>query len=781
MADNRIDETQNIKKASSGLTAFFRVPQKELRSRLSEALDVLSGTYEGIRRDIEEATAQTSPHHHIDDKIRIADIAAIKQSLSEGALDSAQLRLDIALLTFSGDVELRALEVRLRNELQARLPQEQQNDPSERARKQRIVLAPEAPATQPKGIPQTLAPKIPGEGRAPRLQERRPPAAETIVENASHGVADVETGSIIPPTEAAEAGFTHAFSSSRERALGTQTRMRDLWKRHFKKIVAFAGLIGLMGILGLVVRHAQVQARPIQTKLSIDSSPKNARLFVNGILKGTTPYEGSWPIRRAETVPINVRLEMENYDPFEKTVVLLANQDQTLTPVLKVTNLAAELERLFGLGQQAMERGDLTSPVESNALAYWNQMKELDPAGQMQPGSRGANLQSQIKDQFKVRLSQLSPKQRGTQTELSLLETFKTALDPDDSEINSRIAALNELVERQKAKIQTAIRTGILLSSQPQNALGLLSDLESKFPRERATLKPRREEIHGKVLEMARQKCLTPSAECLNFIEMASRDYPDDQELASLRAGNKPPESQPRVATASPVPSIRPEVVELKTKLEEAYAAKRYVAPQSDSAVHYANEVLRYVPDDPRASDLKQDSRLRAEKEVDQLMSGSPEKAAVSSQDEARRVLGNFQQASEIMGGLASFWPGDARIQRQFTDVKARTKDVQDFVAFKKAYPVTHSHAIGNCKGTLTISPFGLTYAPETGSHGFDKQFKDIRDIRTKDGGESLEFKIEQRTMTFKNNKDINRTATISVVEKDIKDIRQLRNQLEAK
>ena len=61
-----------------------------------------------------------------------------------------------------------------------------------------------------------------------------------------------------------------------------------------------------------------------------------------------------------------------------------------------------------------------------------------------------------------------------------------------------------------------------------------------------------------------------------------------------------------------------------------------------------------------------------------------------------------------------------------------------------------------------------------------------VVDIRTKDGGESLEFKIEQRTMTFKynkdkSNKDINRSATISAVQKDIQDIRQIRNQLEAK
>ena len=113
--------------------------------------------------------------------------------------------------------------------------------------------------------------------------------------------------------------------------------------------------------------------------------------------------------------------------------------------------------------------------------------------------------------------------------------------------------------------------------------------------------------------------------------------------------------------------------------------------------------------------------------------------------------------------------------------MKARAKGVQDFLSFMKTYPVTHSHAIGNCKGILTISPFGVTYAPQAGNHGFAKEFKDIGDIRIKDSGESLELKIEQRTMTFKYNKDINRTVTISVVEKAIQDIRQIRNQLEIK
>src|SRR5690349_2932474 len=48
-------ETNSLKRSSnSSLTAYFRIPQKELRAKLAEALDVISDTYEGLRRDIEE-------------------------------------------------------------------------------------------------------------------------------------------------------------------------------------------------------------------------------------------------------------------------------------------------------------------------------------------------------------------------------------------------------------------------------------------------------------------------------------------------------------------------------------------------------------------------------------------------------------------------------------------------------------------------------------------------------------------------------------------------------
>src|SRR5215510_14829208 len=69
----------------SGVTTFFNISSEELRRKLTEALDVLHAAYDGIQHDIDAVRNQPAPAYQIDDKIRIADIAAIKECLSKRA------------------------------------------------------------------------------------------------------------------------------------------------------------------------------------------------------------------------------------------------------------------------------------------------------------------------------------------------------------------------------------------------------------------------------------------------------------------------------------------------------------------------------------------------------------------------------------------------------------------------------------------------------------------------------------------------------------------------
>jgi hypothetical protein len=474
---------------------------------------------------------------------------------------------------------------------------------------------------------------------------------------------------------------------------------------------------------------------------------------------------------------MTVRLELENYESFEQALVLSPNQTETLTPTLTLTNKAAELQRLSDLAQQALQRGDLITPPETSAVAYLKQITELDPT-QSQRGSLGDNLLNQIKATFKARLGQLNNQERNSEVELVLLEQY-TTLASDDSDINSRLTALSQLVQRQKNQISAAIGAGVLLSSQAgqrRSALQLLSDLERRFPREKPSLKAKRDEIRGKVIEMALAKCGSPSAECSSFVEIALRDYPNDTELKSI------PERA--VAKVEPTPPPQPppqpprEAIELRSKLEEAFGAKRYVTPQNSSSVHYANELLKLVPDDSRASDLKQESRIRAEKDVEQLTLASQERRILASEDEALRVRSDFQHAKEILAGLRSFWPAEPAFQRGQSQLEARSKDLEDFLLLKRTHFLIHDHAVGSCRGVFTISGYGVQYQPESAKDGFAASLADVTDVKRKDGGETLEFKIAKKTFTFKINKEIAKTGSVVIVENQLREAQAARGRL---
>src|SRR5262249_48596081 len=149
---------------------------------------------------------------------------------------------------------------------------------------------------------------------------------------------------------------------------------------------------------------------------------------------------------------------------------------------------------------------------------------------------------------------------------------------------------------------------------------------------------------------------------------------------------------------------------------------------------------------------------------------------------DAAKIRSDFERARQILAALRSFWPADNRIQTQLADVDSRAKVLEDLASFNRTYAVIHSHGIvGSCRGLLMVDAFGMSYRPDNGTHGFEKRLKDIRDMKKKDGGESLEFKIDQKTLSFKFNKDISRTGNISIVDQNINDINALRNQFFSK
>jgi hypothetical protein len=89
-----------------------------------------------------------------------------------------------------------------------------------------------------------------------------------------------------------------------------------------------------------------------------------------------------------------------------------------------------------------------------------------------------------------------------------------------------------------------------------------------------------------------------------------------------------------------------------------------------------------------------------------------------------------------------------------------------------------HDHAVGSCKGVFTISGYAVQYQPESAKDGFAAPLADVTDVKRKDGGETLEFKIAKKTFTFKMNKEIAKTGSIVIVENQLREAQAARGRL---
>jgi tetratricopeptide (TPR) repeat protein len=558
------------------------------------------------------------------------------------------------------------------------------------------------------------------------------------------------------------------------RARLRQARFAHLRATHWKTGVAFASFVVVLGV-GVFLLQGQSEVGPSTAQLTIATLPQNARVYVNDEYSGNTPYELNWEFPNSDPVELRLKLELENYETFEQTLRLSPNETRTLNPRLRLTNLAAEMERLYQLAGRALQAGNLITPPESSALAYLDQMKEADPADQMGQSARLDALLAEIKSRYKSKLLAISPRERNTETELSMLEQF-IAFEPNDAEINSRIQALNQLIQRQMRDIDAAIARGDLLSSTPGSALALLAGLETRFPRQRPRLLTKRNEIRGSILETARQRCGS-ATDCSSFVDSALRYYPNDSELRSILDLSRRVDEKGAAASSSATPS-RPDTTDLRARMEDAFRAKRYVWPQSSSAVYFANEILKIVQNDSRASDLKQTSRAEAEREAESLLGPSQDKRALVSLEEANRVREQFGQAQKTLEAIHFFWPTDDRSQRQLNQLATRIRGIDELLSAVGSYPVVHDHALGSCKGWLTVNAYGIRYQAERGDHSFDRKFEEYRSLERLGGGRNIELRFaDNRRLKVTIDTTISALGSVSTIESLINSVTALRER----
>jgi outer membrane protein assembly factor BamD (BamD/ComL family) len=537
------------------------------------------------------------------------------------------------------------------------------------------------------------------------------------------------------------------------------------WVQHRMATVLVVVALGaaVAGIAG----YRYIRNLPDVTELAIESSPAGAKVLIDGKPAGTTPSTASWRLRRGEKREVAIRLELDNYEPFEEVVKLSGDQLrlEPLNPKLKLANVAEVVSRLYESARTALKAGALLSPPDGSVVAYLDQMRAIDPEEQYLRTER-ADLKRDAINAFKDRISQLKPSEKDRESELTRWQEFARLLAPNDSVASARIKELEAQRDRQKQDIQLAITSGSLIPPSPKNAFTALDKLKDLFPGESEWVRERREETRQKVVAVAQTKCELRSLDCDQYVVSALGHFPDDPELKSATK---------RVSAGNSV-SLDPQGVRLETQMDRALRNKSFVLPPQESAVDFANEIQRTNPGYSRAADVKKIAREETEKEIERLTARSQESRALRASQEATNVLAEFRRARSLLAAIIRFWPEEAKARRQFAELKTRIDDIEGLLALERSFSVIHDHRVGECRGQLVISPYGVSYSG--GSDAFDRPLSDLRFPINVENDELELRTVDNRNWTFKINPIIP-GLSIDFVRNRINDMKTKRSQIE--
>jgi outer membrane protein assembly factor BamD (BamD/ComL family) len=513
------------------------------------------------------------------------------------------------------------------------------------------------------------------------------------------------------------------------------------WVKH-RRITGLSIVVLVLALAG-VMYYRHLRDLPKIVQLAIDSSPAGARVTIDGSARGVTPYTASWELAGEEMREVTIRLELEDYETFEELVKL--SVDQRPAPLfhrLKRANVAGDIARRVELAKSALKAGALISPQDSSVIAYLSQMKSIDPGEEFLQAERVKLRREAIKP-FKDALSRLKFPELGGDVELTMLRQFVEFIDPDDPIINALAQKSEERKSQQKQEIERSIKLDALLPSSPKSALDALKKFEAMFPSESGWVTEMWEEARRNVRTIAKGKCESEPAACDRFVRSVLEFFPGDAEL--LKIANRVNDGDATV--------LSPEDAKLAESMRLALSTRRFVYPPQNSAVYFANAILKSAPTYGPAVNARGTAREESDKEVAQLTGSSQETRALESLSEGQAVLSEFRRAQNLLEATLRFWPDDTSVRRLSNELRARISDINGLQEELK-FEVVHNHSLtADCKGILVVSAYGVRY-DTAGDHRFGRRLKDIKfplevqqdelELKTTDNRDTWKFKMDR-------------------------------------
>jgi serine/threonine protein kinase len=513
-----------------------------------------------------------------------------------------------------------------------------------------------------------------------------------------------------------------------QRRVGRRIKLQRLLKP-VKRVPLYraAGILALVAValtLGYGTYRVIINSRA-PAQLTINSVPAGARVFIDGLEKGTTPLTLPIPIP-SSTQRISVKFVLAGYPDEEQFLTLEpGKRDYALAGTMTKAPPSPE-EEAFQSAQLSYDRLLQMSPENDDFLSeidkFIGAINQIPGTSADQSELRGQalNLSAQLKSNLKEKLSAVPTETGNGQL---LLEAI-SRIDPNDEAVTQR----RDDLPRLKDQIRQAIQRKVFLTSEAGGALTPLKRLITRYPAEDAYYRAQLKEIRSQAMTLLREKCQTRTPDCQRYADIARIDFPNDPEIVRILNNAPippvpPPPPTPPVTTAVPRnTAVEASMTQTSQRMENAFSQKRYVMPADDSSVQLASRIIELgggvtSPYElsreasllvVRARDLRGESLRLAALEAGRLAQAGRYVQAVTSRNAATEVRAELELSQKMIEALSGFG-GSPELTALSARIRTWLAGLQRLLESRQ-YSVSHGHSLGSCNGTLTIDGFGIEY-----------------------------------------------------------------------
>ena len=516
------------------------------------------------------------------------------------------------------------------------------------------------------------------------------------------------------------------------------------------------GVLGLTALICFVAVFSYLYLKPKYGGLVVKTTPPGAMVSIDGKERGVTPLT----MGELRSGGHQVKVSKEGYeDTIQQVEVMPYSTENVHIPlkplVAKLTNeQLADVEALKKKLDSAQKENILLPPPDDyNVLYFADKILEIDPAN-----AYAADIKAKLAESVR----QNADLAYAREDWLSAEKEYKNLAQiyPDDIDINQRLADISakidaslkdrdKQIEEWKAKAEAAIKAGILLPPEKDNAWDALRSILRLDKRNVYALGA---VGHLRELLQNRGDTRLNSGDLQGArtdFKLVLQYYPDDKysisrlAMVDARAADVAKAEQQRQQSQQRQQEEQQRVREKLANLRLS-AINAYRSGAREKSLSEWQEYLKQEPTSDEAYfylgatylELKQlDTAIL---NFEKCLSLNPNNAYAHLNLGILydRHRGDLAQAMEhlekarALGGVDKYGP--ERIQGMIQDLQDR---VQLGALQAKPFAVEHKHVFSSCKGSLRITDDGVEFKTTETEHSFYETYSSLRSF-TVDGDE---------------------------------------------